>query len=222
MIFTATCLRGCVYTADGTIKLRHKQKKTRQMKPAEKEKEKINMKKMAMILAVLVMVFAAVTATAEENAFTFRNGVTFGMNMDQVIAAETVPYHEIDNEHTHGPVEFAELEYEDVAMENVGNAPADLKYLFVGNELVAIRVDFEERDITFDQVKADLTALCGEATAVDTAVLANGIYAVDDDGRLEGKAEAIVSGSLMIVIEQDEDDINVTFVDLNAAYVNVR
>ena len=45
---------------------------------------------------------------------------------------------------------------------------------------------------------------------------------MDDDGRLEGKAEAIVSGNLMIVIEQDEDDIDVTFVDLNAAYVSAQ
>ena len=179
------------------------------------------MKKMLAILMALAMVFAAAAAMAEASTFALRNGVTFGMNMDQVMAAETGRY-EIDNEHTHGPVDFAELEYENVAIEEAGNAPANLKYLFVGNELVAIRADFEERDITFDQVKADLTALSGEAGAVDLALLANGIYAVDDDGRLEGKAEAIVSGNLMIVIEQDEDDINVTFVDLNAAYVNVR
>ena len=174
------------------------------------------MKKTLAILMVLAMVFTAMAALAEEKAFTFRNGITFGMNMDQVMAAESGRY-EIDNEHTHGPVDFAELEYEHVM---VNNKPADLKYLFVGNELVAIRVDFEERAVSFDQAKADLTALAGEAAPVDLAKLANGIYAVDDDGRLEVKAEAIVSGNVMIIIEEDEDEVNVTFVDLNAAYVN--
>ena len=175
------------------------------------------MKKMLAILMALAMILAATAALAEENAFTFRNGITFGMNMDQVMAAETGRY-EIDSENTHGPVSFAELEYEHVM---VDNKPADLKYYFVGNELVAIRVDFEERAVTFDQVKADLTALAGEAAPVDLAKLANGIYAVDDDGRLEAKAEAITTGNVMIIIEEDKDEVDVTFVDLNAAYVNV-
>ena len=54
---------------------------------------------------------------------------------------------------------------------------------------------------------------------MDLAVLANGIYAVDDDGKLEGKAAAVVSGDLMIVIEEDEDEVEVTYIDLTAAYI---
>ena len=176
------------------------------------------MKKALAILVALTMVIAAATALAEGNTFTFRNGITFGMNMDQVMAAET-GRNEIDNEHTHGPVDFGELEYEHVT---VDNKPADLKYLFVGNELVAIRIDFEERAVSFDQARADLTARYGEAGPVNLATLANGIYAVDDDGRLEARAEAIVSGNLMIIIEEDEDEVDVTFLDLNAAYINVQ
>jgi hypothetical protein len=175
------------------------------------------MKKMLAILTVLVMVLAAVAAMAEENTLNFRNGVTFRMNMDQVMATETGRY-EIDTEHTHGPVTFTELEYENVM---VDNKPADLSYLFVGNELVAVRVKFDDGAVTFDQAKADLTALYGEAAPVDLAKLGNGIYAVDDDGHTEAKAEAIISGNLMIVIEADKDDVDVTFVDLNAAYINV-
>ena len=175
------------------------------------------MKKLLAILMVLAMVFTMAAAVAEENTFAFRGNITFGLNMDQVMAAENGRY-EIDNERTRGPVNFDELEYEHVM---VDNKPADLKYLFVGNELVAIRVDFEERAVSFDQAKADLTARYGEAVPVDLAKLANGIYAVDDDGRLEGRAEAIVSGNVMIIIEEDEDEVDVTFVDLNAAYINV-
>lgn len=175
------------------------------------------MKKILAIVTALTMVFAAATVLAEENAFTFRNGITFGLNMDQVMAMETGRF-EIDNEHTLGPVDFAELEYEHV---EVDGKPADLAYFFVGNELVAIRVNLEEHATTFEQTKAQLTAKYGEAGPVDLAKLGNGIYAVDDDGRLEWKAEAIVSGNVMIIIEADEDDIDVTYVDLNAAYINV-
>ena len=175
------------------------------------------MKKILAIVTVLAMVFTAATVLAEGNAFTFRNGVTFGMNMDQVMATETGRY-EIDSEHTHGAVTFAELEYEHVT---VDDKPADLTYLFVGNELVAIRVNLEEYATTFDQAKADLSAKYGECAPVDLAKLGNGIYAVDDDGRFEGRAEAIISGNVMIIIEADEEDVDVTYIDLNAAYINV-
>ena len=68
---------------------------------------------------------------------------------------------------------------------------------------------------------AELTAKYGESAPVDLAKLGNGIYAVDDDGRLEGRTEAIVFGNVMIIIEADEDDVDLTYVDLNAAYINV-
>ena len=174
------------------------------------------MKKILAIVMALAMVFAAATVLAEENTFTFRNGVTFGLNMDQVMDMETGAY-EIENEHTRGRVTFYELEYEHTT---VDDKPADLTYLFVGNELVAIRVDLEEYAATFDQVKAALTEQYGESAPVDLAKLGNGIYAVDDDGRLEGRAEAIISGNVMIIIEADEEDVNVIYIDLNAAYIN--
>ena len=173
------------------------------------------MKKILAIVTVLAMVFTAATVLAEGNAFTFRNGVTFGMNMDQVMATETGRY-EIDSEHTRGAVTFAELEYEHVT---VDDKPADLTYLFVGNELVAIRVNLEEYATTFDQAKADLSAKYGECAPVDLAKLGNGIYAVDDDGRPEFGAESAVQGNVAVVLELDEDDIDVTFVDLAAGYI---
>ena len=96
---------------------------------------------------------------------------------------------------------------------------ADEHYLFVGNELVAIRVCFDKKAVSFDEAVARVSGMYGEAADVDLAVLANGIYAVDNDGKLEGKAAAVVSGDLMIVIEEDEDEVEVTYIDLTAAYI---
>ena len=175
------------------------------------------MKKTFSILVALMMILTAAAALAEATPFTFRNGVTFGMNMDDVIATESVRYHEIDRNHTHGPVDFMELEYEHITENGVR---ADLKYLFVGNELVAIRVGYDSWAISFQQLEADLTAKYGPAAAtVDLNALGNGIFAVDDDGRLERRAEAFVSGNVMIVLEQDGDDIDLTYVDLSAANI---
>ena len=174
--------------------------------------EEIEMKKMLSVLVALILTLGLTAALAEETPFTIRNNVTFGMNMDDVIASEPVRYHEIDNEHAHGGVTFAELEYKHVTENNV---PVEIKYLFVGNELVAVRFNYEARDIGYEQ----LAAKFGPFSALDPAALGRGIYAVDDDGRPEFGAESAVQGNVAVVLELDEDDIDVTFVDLAAGYI---
>ena len=186
------------------------------MRINEQRKEEIIMKKTFSILLALALILTAAASLAEGTPFSFRSGVTFGMSMNDVIAAETVRYDEIDRDRTHGPVEFIELEYEHITENGVR---ADLKCFFAGDALAAIRVSYETRDISFRQVEADLTAKYGAAVPVDLNLLGNGIYAVDDDGRLERNAEAILFGNVMIILEQDGDDIDVTFVDLNASYI---
>ena len=178
------------------------------------------MKKLIAILLTLCMLCTGVMAFAdelpEEDVFTFRNGITFGMNLDDVIAAEASWYHDIDFEDTRGRVSFTELEYENIREDGIR---ADLTYLFVEDELVAIRLGYETRDIRYNTLKYKLESKYGTAVAVDRTALGNGIYAVDDDGRLERNAKAITFDNVMIVIEQDDDDIDVTFIDLNAAYI---
>lgn len=154
--------------------------------------------------------------TAKKSA-SFAAGAAFGMKMDDVIAAIGRSDYKIDKEHTHGPVTFTELEYEHVPTDG---QRADEHYLFAGDELVAIRICFDKGTVTFDQVVADLAKMYGEAAEPDLAVLANGIYAVDDDGRMEGKAAAIIADNMMVVIEEDEDEVEVTYVDLTAAFIS--
>ena len=175
---------------------------------------------LALLHAVMDDIHGAIDGHTHEDtkkqAAAFAAGAAFGMNMQDVIAAIGRTDYEIDQEHTHGPVTFTELECEHVS---VDGKRADEHYLFAGDELVAIRICFEHGITTFDQVVADLSGMYGEAADVDLAVLANGIYAVDDDGKLEGKAAAIVSGNMMVVIEEDKDEVEVTYLDLTAAYI---
>ena len=70
-----------------------------------------------------------------------------------------------------------------------------------------------------DQLMGDIA---NAVFRVDLAVLGNGIYAVDDEGKLEGRAAAIVSDGLMVVIEEDKDEVEVAFIDLVAAYINTQ
>ena len=74
--------------------------------------------------------------------------------------------------------------------------------------------------MTFDQAVADLAEVHGQgAIDVDWAALGNGVYAVSKDGKLEGRAAAIAADGLMIVIGELKDEVEVTFLDLAAAYI---
>ena len=182
------------------------------------------MKKLVATLIVFLMVFA-VTAQAEEaneNVFTFRNGVTFKMDIPAVMETES-GHAEIDNEDTRGGIEFTKAEYEDVTENGV---KADLEYLFIGNCLIAVRVSYDEGRMNYDSLMKDLTSKYGEAAAVDTAVLGNGIYVLDDDGRLKPDTMAFTSGDLMVIVEREKDDdgdeIAITYLDMTAAYITVK
>jgi hypothetical protein len=102
------------------------------------------------------------------------------------------------------------------------NATVDRKYLFVEDKLVAVRFDIETRNISYEKVKEALSAK-GEFTALDIAILGNGIYAVDDDGTPELNVLAFVDAErkIMTILELDDDgdDIDVTIVDLSADYI---
>jgi len=148
----------------------------------------------------------------------FETGAAFGMTMAEVIAAIGSAAYEIDTEHTHGPVTFTELEFENTS---VDGKFADEHYMFVDDELVAIRICFEEGAVTFDQARQDLTAIYGEFTDLDLSKLGNGIYAVDDDGKLKGKAVSAVTDDFMVVIVEDGNEVEVTYIDVTAAFLLV-
>ena len=176
------------------------------------------MKKLIAVLTVLCLLAACTAALAEapaETAVTFRNGVTFGMNQNEVIMAEKWAACEHDWDHT-PVVTFEKLEQDRV---NENGVRADLTYFFVNDRMVAFHLNYETRDIAYNTVIAELTALYGEPAPLDLAALGNGVYAVDDEGRPEFQTVAFLAGDMMVVVELDEDDIDVTFIDLTADYI---
>jgi hypothetical protein len=152
----------------------------------------------------------------EKQAAAFAAGAAFGKSLQEIEDAFGRADFEVDQEHTHGPVTFTELEYENASLDGMH---ADEHYLFVEDKLVAFTICFKDGAVTFDSVVADLAKMYGEAKELDQTVLANGIYAVDDDGKVEGKAAAITVGDMMIIIAEDKDEVEVSYVDLTAAYI---
>ena len=200
----------CVSNSDGTLNNPGKTKK---------DKERKIMKKMIAILAAMMMVFCAVSASvAEESAPTFDKGVQFNMDMDQVMQLMNLPNPEIEEEHTRGTTSFWELEYEHATDHN--GQPADIKFSFVGNSLVAIHYDMAD-GVRYEDVRANLVAEYGEAVPFDAAKIGNAKYVIDDDGELKDCKEMIEAKGVTIVLEQDrEGDVDVTLLDPTAAYIN--
>ena len=177
------------------------------------------MKKTLAILAALVMVFAAVAALAEEPAApVFAGGVQFDMDMEQVMELVNLPNPEIESAKFRGTTEFYELEYEDIVTDD--GFVADINYLFVGNGLVAIHFDLAD-GTSYEALKAQLTAIYGEAVPFNASKIGNGRFVIDDDGDLKDCREMIEANGVIFVLEQDRDgDVDVTILDPTAAYIN--
>ena len=174
------------------------------------------MKKLLVVLTVLCLVFS-MAAMAEGNALTFPDGVTFGMSQDEVTANNGNTNYEVDTERTRVSVTFTEVEYENAT---IGEGKGDIAYLFLDDKLVAIRVDFDKKVNTFEEAEKYLTENYGEGKELDLKTLGNGVYAVDDDGHPEAKAKAWTGDGFTVVLEEDDDgDIDVTYVDMNADYI---
>lgn len=179
------------------------------------------MKKTLAIVAALVMAFAATAAFAEEPAkMTFSGGIEFNMDMDQVMGIlkdMNLPNPEIDREKTRGSVEFWELEYENI--DSYDGYTADMKYIFVGNGLVAIHYDFA-KGTSYEEVKKQL-AVNGEVVPFDAAEIGNAQYVIDDDGDLKDCREMIKANGATFVLELDDDgEVDLTILDPTAAYIN--
>ncbi len=174
------------------------------------------MKKLFAILMIVCTMMTAVAFAGEAVPFAVKDGVTFGMSQKALIAGLGNTRYELDKENTRGGVSFTEVEVEN---QKISGLRADVHYLFYNKKLAAVHVDFDAHN-AYDQVKAKLVKAYQDSAPVDLALLGKGIYAVDDDGRLEGKTESWINNNVMIILEKDRDgDVDVYLVDLSAAYI---
>ena len=96
----------------------------------------------------------------EAAAPALRSGVAFGMTADEVIAAEPSARYEMEREHTHGPVDFDELEYEDVtengiyAVDDDGRPEGAVEAWTVGSVMIVLENDRDGITVTFVDLSA--------------------------------------------------------------------
>ena len=64
-----------------------------------------------------------------------------------------------------------------------------------------MKFDTEDYGVSYQAIKDSIVKQYGESTPLDLAALGDAIYAVDDDGRLEGLVEARMIDSMAVVLE---------------------
>lgn len=167
------------------------------------------MKKTLAILLLLVFCFTALAEEAADFTFSFRNGIAWGMSVEEVLAAEGNPKCEVEDEDDAQSIEIEDVEY--------GDAKCDLDYEFLDNELFMITLDFdtEEETITFDDLKAKLVEVYGEPGEFSDEVKAE-LEEEDLEDLDSISSWTLADGTNIWLMEDtDEHDIEIVFTDIS-------
>ena len=172
---------------------------------------------MALCLALCAVSFAEETAAAPKAPVQITPDISFGMSLEEVQKILGSKVHEKKTERTRAGLAFTKLEVED---ERVNTFEADVDYLFLNGKLAAVKVDFEGKNKGVKAAMEEkLNAEYGAAAPVDPSALGKAVYAIDDDGEIEGVAEAWNADPVVIVLEQDHDgEVEMTAVDVSAIF----
>lgn len=165
--------------------------------------------KRVLAAALLLMLLFAACAEESKQAFTFRNGVHWGMSHEEVIAAEGNPKCEIDEDEDALTVGIEDVEY--------GEQKCRLEYDFLNDELFMISVEFntEDGDVSFDSLKRKLTSLYGEPGDFSDDVKSE--LSDEEIEELDGIASWTLADATEVWLMDDSEEhaIEIMFVDLD-------
>ena len=179
------------------------------------------MKKLFAVLTALCLLCCSVAVFAEAapaapvespKPIYITPDVTFGMSQEDVIKAHGNARYERDVENDVPGLFIETLEFEHYRV--MDNDFAEIHYYFINNRLIGAKANFDDNRTVFAKLESKLTAEHGNPTKVDPSMLGNAIFALDDDGRLSPNTVAWISGTTVIVLEQEHDDVNLSCLDL--------
>lgn len=166
---------------------------------------------MKRLLAFMLIMLLTVSACAEGDVFTLRNGITWGMSPDEVLAAEGNPKHELDDQDDDG---VQTLELKGVTH---GGAKCDIEYEFLYDALflATIEYDTEEADVTFEQIEAAMTKSFGEPGAFSDAI--KSLLSDEDLSELDAVSSWALKDGTHVWLMEDarEHSIEIMLVDLS-------
>ena len=157
------------------------------------------------IIALLVCALAALPALAE--GFGFREGIAWGMALEEAREAEDMANAEVERE-----AGFDVLEIEDV---EVNGFPCDLEYFFRDDALMACTCDYGTEDgAGFDALLDALTAAHGapepDADPERWRVLEDILYGEMDDRPADSFACWTLEDGTFIALVEDAGDASIT------------
>ena len=135
----------------------------------------MNVKRIACIVLSLLLLLSALAACAE--GFTIRNGITWGMGKDEILAAEGNPG---EDQYDYYPSESG-IESLTIDPVTAAGTEALIGYLLIGDSLCAIQYIFYS--ITPERLKATYTEKYGQPVEVDQARLLDVLSGLLEEGR---------------------------------------
>ena len=171
------------------------------------------MKKLIALLLVLALMGCA--ALAEAQAFSFRNGVAWGMTVDEVLAAEGNPEYETFNS---GDGVMTGLEIDDATAAGV---EADLMYNFTNGRLVMCGYEFDAEDVTIDALAEQLAVKYGPASESDFAAVVEIYNIMFGPGKMteeflterSSRCWMLEDGTILLLIAYSDDAIDLAYMD---------
>ena len=171
------------------------------------------MKKLIALLLVLALMGCA--ALAEGQAFSFRNGVAWGMTLDEVLAAEGNPEYDVYDTNNSG---ITGVEIDDVS---VAGVEADLMYNFMNGSLVMCGYEFDAEDITIDALAEQLAGEYGLESEADLAAIAEVYSIMFGAGSMTEEFLSVrptrcwllEDGTFLLLIAYSDDDIDLAYID---------
>lgn len=169
-----------------------------------------------LIALVLVMTLMGCAALAEAQAFSFRDGVAWGMTQDEVLAAEGNPEYKSFNANDG----MTGIEIDDAA---VAGVEADLTYIFMNGSLVVSSYVFDAEDVTVDALAEQLTGKYGPASEAEAGYAAflevysiwgnPGIMTEEYLAERQTHCWLLEEGTILLLIADSDDDIVLMYMD---------
>ena len=166
------------------------------------------------IALVLVMTLMGCAALAEAQAFSFRDGVAWGMTQDEVLAAEGNPEYKSFNANDG----MTGIEIDDAAIAGV---EADLMYNFMNGSLVMCGYEFDAEDITVDALAEQLASEYGPESEADYAAVVEvynimfGAGGMTEEFLTEREAHCwtLEDGTILLLVAYSDDDLDLAYMD---------
>ena len=164
-------------------------------------------------LAIILIMLLACTGLAEGTGFVFLGGITWGMSLNEVLAAAGNPEHD-----TYDAGAMSGLEIDDATY---AGAECDIMFNFLDDRLIMCGYEYDAEDIRIDALAEAISAEYGPESEMDVANVVEIYNLMFGEGRMneefltarETRYWALEDGTVILIIAYSADTLDVAFMD---------